>query len=43
MQGFAYVSYYAPEMAALAVQHLNGLEFPPNSGQRMKVRVAQGC
>lgn len=39
MQGFAYVSYNSVEAAALAVEHLNGIEFPPNSGQRMKART----
>ena len=38
VQGFAYVSYNAAETAALAVEHLNGIEFPPGSGHCMKVR-----
>ena len=38
-QGFCYVKYSTPESAADAIEHLNGIEFPPNSNLRLKV----GC
>ena len=37
-KGYAYVNYSTADAAAAAVEQLNGLEFPPHSGQRLKVR-----
>ncbi len=37
LQGFCYVYYANAEAAAAAMDHLNGAEFPPNSGHRLKV------
>ncbi len=37
LQGYAYVNYSTCEMASEAVAQLNGIEFPPNSGHRIKV------
>ncbi len=39
LQGFAYVGYKTPEAAATALDQLNCIEFPPNSGQRLKARM----
>lgn len=39
MQGFCYVYYASAEAAAAAMDHLNGAEFPPSSGHRLKVSV----
>ncbi|KAK9841804.1 hypothetical protein WJX81_004164 [Elliptochloris bilobata] len=39
-RGFAYVGYKTPEAAAAALDQLNCTEFPPNSGQRLKVKYA---
>ncbi len=39
LQGFAYVGYKTPEAAAAALDQLNCIEFPPNSGQRLKARM----
>ena len=36
-KGYAYVNYSTADAAAAAVEQLNGLEFPPHSGQRLKV------
>ncbi len=38
MQGFAYVGYKTQEAAAAALDQFNHIEFPPSSGQRLKVR-----
>ncbi len=40
-KGFCYVNYSTPDSAALAVQQLNGAEFPPHSGHRIKVMFAE--
>lgn len=37
MQGFCYVYYSNADAAAAAMDHLNGAEFPPSSGHRLKV------
>ena len=37
-KGFCYVNYTSQAAAAAAMETLNGLEFPPHCGQRMKVR-----
>ena len=37
-KGYAYVNYSTADAAAAAVEQLNGLEFPPHSGQRLKVQ-----
>ena len=37
LQGFCYVYYSHADAAAAAMDHLNGMEFPPNSGHRLKV------
>ena len=37
-QGFCYVYYANAEGAAAALERLNGVEFPPHSGHRLKVR-----
>lgn len=36
-KGYCYVSYAAPESAAAAQAQLNGVEFPPGSGYKLKV------
>ena len=36
-KGYAYVSYLAPEAAAAAAAQLNGIDFPPQSGYKLKV------
>jgi len=40
-KGYCYVNYSTHESAALAVQHLNGIEFPPQSSHRLKVMFAE--
>lgn len=35
------MNYSTHESAALAVQHLNGIEFPPQSSHRLKVMFAE--
>lgn len=40
-KGYAYVNYSTPEAAAAAVDQLNGIEFPPHSGHRLKVMFAE--
>jgi RNA recognition motif-containing protein len=40
-KGFAYVTYMSPEAAALAQVHLNGIEYPPGMGMRLKVLFAE--
>ena len=37
LQGFCYVYYASADAADAAMDHLNGVEFPPNSGHRLKV------
>lgn len=37
-KGYCYVNYTSQAAAAAAMETLNGLEFPPHCGQRMKVR-----
>lgn len=37
LQGFCYVYYSHADAAAAAMDHLNGMEFPPNTGHRLKV------
>jgi hypothetical protein len=39
-QGYAYINYSTPEAAAAAVEHLNGIEFPLHSGNRIKVSTS---
>lgn len=39
-KGFCYVYYASAEAAAAAMDHLNGAEFPPSSGHRLKVMYA---
>jgi RNA recognition motif-containing protein len=36
-KGYAYVAFVAPESAAAAAAQLNGIEFPPGSGYKLKV------
>ncbi|KAG1678862.1 hypothetical protein FOA52_003530 [Chlamydomonas sp. UWO 241] len=40
-KGFAYVNYSTPDSAATAIEQLNGIEFPPHSGHRIKVMFAE--
>jgi hypothetical protein len=40
-KGYAYVNYSAPGPAAAASRELNGIEFPPGSGCRLKVMPAE--
>lgn len=40
-KGFAYVTYMSPEAAALAQVQLNGIEYPPGMGMRLKVLFAE--
>ncbi|DBA73573.1 TPA: RNA-binding protein 45 [Trebouxia sp. C0005] len=40
-KGFCYVYYASADAAAAAMDHLNGAEFPPNSGHRLKVMYAE--
>lgn len=35
------MNYSTHEAAAMAVQHLNGIEFPPQSSHRLKVMFAE--
>ena len=43
-KGFCYVNYSSREAAAAALDTLNGIEWPPASGARIKVRAAAaGC
>ena len=37
VQGYCYINYSTPEAAATAVAHLNGSEFPPYTGHKIKV------
>ncbi len=39
-KGFSYVNYSSREAAAAALDTLNGIEWPPASGARLKVRAA---
>jgi len=39
-KGYAYVNYMTPAAAAAAQAHLNGIEFPPGTGSRLKVLFA---
>lgn len=39
VQGFCYVKYSSPEIANVAIEHLNGVEFPQGSGLRLKVGI----
>lgn len=41
VQGYCYINYSTPEAAAGAIEHLNGVEFPPHSGHRIKVMYAE--
>lgn len=43
LQGFCYVYYSHADAAAAAMDHLNGMEFPPNTGHRLKVNFTQPC
>ncbi len=43
VQGFCYVYYASADAAAAAMDHLNGAEFPPNSGHRLKVSLMCPC
>lgn len=36
-KGYAYVGYSAHESAAAAAAQLNGIEFPPGTGYKLKV------
>ncbi|CAD7697503.1 unnamed protein product [Ostreobium quekettii] len=40
-KGYCYVNYSTHEAAKAAIQALNGIEFPPHSGHRMKVMFAE--
>lgn len=40
-KGYCYVNYSTPEAAGSAVEQLNGMEFPPHSGHRIKVMFAE--
>uniref|UniRef100_A0A7S0WZT7 RRM domain-containing protein n=1 Tax=Chlamydomonas leiostraca TaxID=1034604 RepID=A0A7S0WZT7_9CHLO len=40
-KGYCYVNYSTPEAAAAAVEQLNGVEFPPHTGHRIKVMFAE--
>jgi RNA recognition motif-containing protein len=40
-KGYCYVNYSTPAAAAAAVADLNGLEYPPGSGCRLKVMFAE--
>ena len=40
-KGYAYINYSAPGPAAAAIRDLNGVEFPPGSGCRLKVMPAE--
>ncbi|KAJ9512888.1 hypothetical protein QJQ45_029135 [Haematococcus lacustris] len=39
--GYCYVNYSSPESAMAAVAHLNGIEFPAHTGNRIKVMFAE--
>lgn len=43
VQGFCYVYYASADAAAAAMDHLNGAEFPPSSGHRLKVSLICPC
>lgn len=40
-KGFCYINYSTPDAAAAAIEQLNGAEFPPHSGHRIKVMYAE--
>lgn len=40
-KGFCYINYSTPEAAQAAIDQLNGAEFPPHSGHRIKVMYAE--
>jgi len=40
-KGYCYVNYSTPVAAAAAVEQLNGVEFPPGTGFRIKVMFAE--
>lgn len=40
-KGFCYINYSTPEAASAAIEQLNGAEFPPHSGHRIKVMFAE--
>lgn len=40
-KGYCYVNYSTPDAAVSAVEQLNGMEFPPHSGHRIKVMFAE--
>ncbi|KAJ9513161.1 hypothetical protein QJQ45_029346 [Haematococcus lacustris] len=40
-KGYCYVNYSSPESAMAAVAHLNGIEFPAHTGNRIKVMFAE--
>jgi len=40
-KGYCYINYSTPEAAAAAIEHLNGIEFPPHSSHRIKVMYAE--
>ena len=42
-KGFCYVNYSTREAAALAMDTLNGVEWPPASGVRLKVCMSACC
>jgi RNA recognition motif-containing protein len=39
-KGFCYVNYSTPEAAIQAMEQLNGFEYPPHSGHRLKVAAS---
>lgn len=41
VQGYCYINYSTPDAAAAAIEQLNGIEFPPASGHRIKVMHAE--
>lgn len=42
-KGFAYVNYSTQESAHAAVEQMNGMEFPPHTGHRIKVSSTMLC
>ncbi|GAX83551.1 hypothetical protein CEUSTIGMA_g10976.t1 [Chlamydomonas eustigma] len=40
-KGFCYINYSTQEAAAAAIEQFNGVEFPPQSGHRIKVMFAE--